>query len=145
MRVIYKYICLPLLHINSNVYTFFSGIAVSVATNIFTTVCIDEIPFSRQWNLYVASFSFIILSGLLLFIATKISSFQEFANNPGNEFNNQMKEIIIHDATEQDYKNWVKRYFFVIVSLILGIVFLVTDFCWLTSNLVVLITKKIGG
>ena len=145
MKIIYKVICLPLLHINSNVYTFFSGIAVSVATNIFTTICIDEYPFSSQWNLYVATFSFIILSGLLLFIATKISGFQEFANNPGNEFNDQIKDMIIHDATEENYKNWVKRYFLVTVSLIAGIVFLATDFSWLTSGIIELMTKKIGG
>lgn len=128
MKIIYKFICLPLLHINSNVYTFFSGIAVSVATNIFTTICIDDFPFLCQWNLYVSSFSFTILSGLLLFIATKISGFQEFANNQGNEFNNHMKDIIIHEATEENYKSWVKSYFLVVVSLVAGIVFFAIDF-----------------
>ena len=145
MKIIYKFICLPLLHINNNVYTFFSGIAVSVATNIFTTICIDDFPFSSQWNLYVASFSFTILSGLLLFIATKINGFQEFANNPGNEFNNQMKDIIIHEATEENYKSWVKRFFLVVVSLVVGIVFLATDFSWLISGIIELMMKKIGG
>ena len=145
MKLIYEFICLPLLHINSNVYTFFSGIAISVATNIFTTICIDDFPFSSQWNLYVATFSFTILSGLLLYIATKISGFQEFANNPGNEFNNQMKDIIIHEATEENYKSWVKRYFLIVVSLGAGIVFLITDFSWLKSGIIILMMKKIGG
>lgn len=145
MKLIYEFICLPLLHINSNVYTFFSGIAISVATNIFTTICIDDFPFSSQWNLYVATFSFTILSGLLLYIATKISGFQEFANNPGNEFNNQMKDIIIHEATEENYKSWVKRYFLIVVSLGAGIVFLITDFSWLKSGIIELMMKKIGG
>ena len=145
MKLIYEIICLPLLHINSNVYTFFSGIAISVATNIFTTICIDDFPFSSQWNLYVATFSFTILSGLLLYIATKISGFQEFANNPGNEFNNQMKDIIIHEATEENYKSWVKRYFLIVVSLGAGIVFLITDFSWLKSGIIELMMKKIGG
>ena len=145
MKIIYELICLPLLHINSNVYTFFSGIAVSVTTNIFTTICIDDFPFSSQWNLYVATFSFTILSGLLLFIATKISGFQEFANNPSNEFNNQMKERIIHEATEWEYKKWVRRYFLVAISLAVGIVFFAIDFSCLTSRIVELMAKKIGG
>ena len=145
MKLIYEFICLPLLHINSNVYTFFSGIAISVATKIFTSICMDDFPFSSQWNLYVATFSFTILSGLLLYIATKISGFQEFANNPGNEFNNQMKDIIIHEATEENYKSWVKRYFLIVVSLGAGIVFLITDFSWLKSGIIELMMKKIGG
>lgn len=145
MKKIYKFICIPLLHINSNVYTFFSGIAVSVATNIFTTICIDDFSFSSQWNLYVATLSFTILSGLLLFISTKISGFQEFANNPGNEFDNQMKDTIIYEATEENYKSWVKRYFLVVLSLVIGVVFFSTDFSWLTSDIIKLIMKKIGG
>lgn len=135
MKYLFKKTCLPLLHINSNVYTFFSGIAISLATGIFSAICIDDVTFYAQWNLYVSTIFFALLSGLLLYIATKISGFQEFANSPGDEFDTQTKEMIIYEATKDNYKQWLKRYFFVVVFLIVGIIFLAVDFPGLAYNL----------
>ena len=56
-----------------------------------------------------------------------------------------MKDIIIHEATEENYKSWVKRYFLIVVSLVAGIVFLITDFSWLKSGIIELMMTKIGG
>lgn len=55
MKWLFKVICLPLLHINHNVYTFLSGIAISLATNVFTTIYIDNYSIITQWNVYLAT------------------------------------------------------------------------------------------
>ncbi len=124
MKLIYEFICLPLLHINSNVYSFFSGIVVSVATNIFTSISLDNYTFVCQWTLYISSISFLVCSGLLLYIATKIAGFQEYANDPRNKFNDKMKDKIIYEATKKNYKKWVNKYFLFAISLLIGIIFL---------------------
>lgn len=142
MKYLFKKICLPLLHINNNVYTFFSGITVSLATNIFTTICIDDYAFSTQWNLYISIVSFALLSGMLLYVASKMSGFQEFANSPNDEFDDQTKETIIYEATEENYKQWLKRYFFVAVFLAIGIVFLAVDFPSLSCSTMLNYNKK---
>lgn len=73
MKFIYNKICLYLLHINNNVYTFLSGIAISLATNIFTTICIDEYEFIAQWNLYLSTICFALISAVLLYLASAVS------------------------------------------------------------------------
>ena len=119
MKTIFDYICYPLLHINNNVYTFLSGIAISVSTNIFSTIVTDTIGFCSQWNLYVSVLSFLISGALLLYMAAKMMRFQNLAFSQ-----NGWKESIIKDATNSDYKKWILRFSLVILFTILGIVFL---------------------
>lgn len=144
MKWLFKVICFPLLHINNNVYTFLSGIAISLATNIFTTICIDDINFAVQWNLYVSTVAFAIVSALLLFMASKMSGFQGFAYNSPESYNKTWREDVLCDATKDDYKKWVVRFFLLLFSLIVGISFLATDFSWLYERICKTISA-IGG
>lgn len=121
MKKFFSVICSPLLRVNNNAYTFLGGIVISLSTNIFTSICIDEMSFFEQWNLYLSSFLFAMVSALLLFMAAKMSGFQEFANNPGNS---DWKKSIVDDATSGDYIKWVFRYLFLFVLIVAGITFL---------------------
>lgn len=134
MKWIFEKICFPMLHINNNVYTFLSGIAISLATNIFTTICIDDYSFTTQWNLYVSTIAFAIVSALLLFMASKMSGFQGFVFNSSENYDSEWRETIMKEATEEDYKKWVLRYFLLVIFLIIGIAFLATDFAWLLQK-----------
>lgn len=136
MKKLFRLICFPFLHVNNNVYTFLSGIAISLATNIFTTICIDDIGFTTQWNLYVSTLAFAMISAILLYMATKMSGFQSFAYSPTDNFDKEVREIIVLEATEDDYKKWLLRFFILFVLIIIGIAFLVTDFSWLITKLV---------
>lgn len=131
MKWLFEKICFPLLHINNNVYTFLSGIAISLATNIFTTICIDDYSFTTQWNLYVSTITFAMVSALLLYMAAKMSGFQGFAYSSIENYDREWRDTILKEATEEDYKKWLFRYFILLVLLIIGIAFLATNFSWL--------------
>ena len=131
MKKIFKHVCLPLFHVNNNVYSFLGGIAISLATNLFSTICIDSISFTNQWNLYVSSFSFVIVSALLLYIASKLAGFQGFVNSPDIREDDDLKEDTILDATKDEYKKWAITYLLCAFFLLMGIAFLATDFSWI--------------
>lgn len=127
MKFIYNKICLYLLHINNNVYTFLSGIAISLATNIFTTISIDEYEFIVQWNLYLSTICFALISALLLYLATEISGFQNFAFNSADNFSKEQQRAIIREATENSYRKWTSLFILLLLLLILGIVSMTID------------------
>lgn len=127
MKFIYNKICLYLLHINNNVYTFLSGIAISLATNIFTTISIDEYEFIVQWNLYLSTICFALISALLLYLATEISGFQNFAFNSTDNFSKEQQRAIIREATENSYRKWTSLFILLLLLLILGIVSMTID------------------
>lgn len=135
MKFVYNKICICLLHVNNNVYTFLSGIAISLATNIFTTICIDEYKFDVQWNLYLSTACFTLVSVVLLYVATEISGFQNFAFNSVDNFNKEQRRGIIREATEDAYKKWIGLYMLLLVSLMFGIAFMAID----CSNMVICI------
>ncbi len=127
MKFIYNKICLYLLHINNNVYTFLSGIAISLATNIFTTICIDEYEFIAQWNLYLSTICFALISAVLLYLATEISGFQNFAFNSADNFSKEQQRAIIREATENSYRKWTSIFILLLVLIILGIASMTID------------------
>lgn len=131
MKWVFEKICFPLLHIKSTVYTFLSGIAISLSTNIFTTICIDKIIFSNQWNLYVSTIAFAIVSAMLLLMATKMSGFQDFTENSLDNNDKEWRNTILRDATADDFRKWVWRFLILFIALAVGIAFLATDFSWL--------------
>ena len=133
VKFLFKKICFPLLHINNSVYSFMSGIAISLSTNIFTTICIDDISNYSQWNLFVSTIAFTIVSATLLYMVSKMSGFQGFVNNTTENFDTIWKETIILEATKEDAQKWVISFFILFIFLIIGIVFLATDFSWLSK------------
>lgn len=133
-KKLFDYMCLPLLNIHNTVYTFLSGIFISLSTNIFTTICIDDIEFINQWNLYISSLFFAILSGLLLYMATKMTGFQTYVIQHVDSISSKSKKNILIDATYNDYNKWLIRYCLLFSLLILGTIFLATNFSWLFNN-----------
>lgn len=127
MKKVFSVICFPLLRINNNIYTFFSGIAISLSTNLFSTICIDGIHYCEQWNLYVASIVFATVSALLLFISAKLSGVQEFLRTSGKDYDHNLQKSILEEATSGEYTKWVLRYFFLLSLLVAGIILLAIE------------------
>lgn len=71
MNWIYERICIPLMQINNNVYTFLSGILISLSTNIFTTLCFEKFELAKQWHIYLATLLFAASGAICIFLATK--------------------------------------------------------------------------
>lgn len=129
IKKVFFVLCFPLLRVNNNIYTFLSGVAISLSTNLFSSICIDDIHYCNQWNLYLASLAFATVSAFLLFIATKLSGVQEFIRTCGRDYDFNSKKRIVEEATSGEYIKWVIRYFILFSLLIAGIILLaIKDF-----------------
>ena len=62
--------CLALLQVDNNRYAFLSGIIISLATNTFTSLCCDQVSFSKQYLLYLSIIPF-VFSGIFGFLLSE--------------------------------------------------------------------------
>ncbi len=123
----YKKIFVPLMLIDNNVYTFISGILVSLATNIFTSLCFEKIGFYTNGFMYIASLAFLISSALCMYISVKLSTFQNYIIEKRIS-DYEAKKIIVLDATKAIHLKWVIIYIITMFFSICGVLFLVFDF-----------------
>ncbi len=123
----YKRIFVPLMLINNNVYTFLSGIFVSISINIFTNLCFEKSRICDSRFMYLASIVFLLASALFMYLATKLSRFQNYIIEK-HIFDYNSKKNIVLDATKQEDTRWVIIYICGAVMVISGIAFLILNF-----------------
>lgn len=123
----FKKICIPLMLINNNVYTFISGIFISLSTNIITTLCFEKYE-SRQIFLYVSSILFAVSGAYCIFLATKISGFQNFIMNKPKILSKDEQYQIVFDIEMENSNKWIWRYICLILSTFVGIVLLLINY-----------------
>lgn len=133
MKKVFSVLCLPLLQIDNNIYSFMSGIFVSLATNIFTTLCFEQYNLGGQWYYYLSTVMFLTASALCLFLATKLGGVQNYIKNSPRIQPNEKKQILL-DATTDKCMRWFLAFFCLFASVILGVLFLAYNFL---SNLYV--------
>ena len=132
MKWIYERICIPLMHVNNNVYTFLSGILVSLSTNIFTTLCFQKIDLAKQWHIYLATLMFAISGALCIFLATKMTPFQNYIISKQIIDLSERRDVI-RDATSGRKWTWVVSYCVLIVALLAGAALLVVNYAIIGS------------
>lgn len=125
--VVYRKFCVPLMLISNNVYTFISGILLSLSTGIFTTLCIEKITFFSGWNLYLATVLYLVAGALCIYIATKISSYQNYITM-NKIINIEDKKSIINDFEASKGRVWFATFGMLFVSLIAGTGLLIMNF-----------------
>ena len=130
MNWIYKKICLPLMLIDNNVYTFLSGILISLSTNIFTTLCFEKLEIVTQWHLYLSVLLYLISGALCIYLATKMTGYQNYIYSK-QIISVKEKKSIIKDVTGDDKAMWCISFLICIVTLILGTVFLFINYLFL--------------
>lgn len=129
---IHKQICIRLLLVDNNIYSFFGGILISLATNILTTVCFLEFSFVNQWPSYLATILFAIASAICVFIATRITDFQKYMKDKKIKELNERRSII-EDITSRHHKMWIATFAFLFITFVAGIVFLCISNSLLTT------------
>ena len=127
MKWIYEHICIPLMQINNNVYTFISGILISLSTNIFTTLCFEKFDFFEQWHIYLSTILFAISGAVCIYIATKMTGFQNYIISKQIIDPVERKEII-KDVTMKQRKLWLISFFVLISTAILATVLLIINY-----------------
>lgn len=129
---IHKQICIRLLLVDNNIYSFFGGILISLATNILTTVCFLKFSFVNQWSSYLATILFAIASAICVGIATKITDFQKYMKDKKIK-NLDERRRIIEDITSRHHKLWIATFVLLFITLVAGIVFLCISNSLLTN------------
>lgn len=127
MKYIFKKICVPLLCVNNNVYAFVSGIMISLATNIFATLCFQLLDLKSQLYQYLASFVFAVASAICLYVSTKTSAMQNYISSKKIRHLKD-REKIISDVTATEYKKWIAVYSGLFVTIVIGVVLLLFGF-----------------
>lgn len=96
MIYLYNKTCVLLMRVESSRYALLSGIIISLATNIFTSLCCDTIPLSEQYHKYISVVLFIISGALCLLFEGGIKKYQT-------------ELIKIRDSTIAEIKNKSKQ------------------------------------
>lgn len=123
----YRNICMPLMLINNNVYTFLSGILISLSINIFTSLCFEKSSMCERWFMYLASLSFLVGSALCMYLSAKLSKFQNYIIEK-RVIGYENKKSIVLDATKEKHAKWVLTYICTVVMIISGTILLVFNF-----------------
>lgn len=123
----YQKICVPLMLINNNVYTFISGILVSLSINIFTNLCFEKSDFCVNWFMYFAIIIFLLAGALCMYLAAKLSKFQNYIIEKRiTDYEN--KKSVVLDATKNENGKWVTTYVCTVIMVVLGAFLLVFNF-----------------
>lgn len=122
VQIIKKVLC-QLLLIHNNIYTFISGIMISLSVNILTSLCFEEGGVASCLQLFISAILLFISSALFMLIASRISKFQNYiliknVKNPEN------REGIVQDAIKGKARGWCIIFFITALTTILGIIFL---------------------
>lgn len=123
----YKKIWVPLMLINNNVYTFISGIFVSLSINIFTSLCLEKSSLCVRWYMYLATIFFLAASALCMYLAAKLSGFQNYIIEK-HIMDYENKKSIVLDATKDKQIKWIMIYFSTVLIFMAGVVLLVFNF-----------------
>ncbi len=132
MNWIYEHICIPLMQINNNVYTFLSGILISLSTNIFTTLCFEKFELAKQWHIYLATLLFAASGAICIFLATKMTPYQNYIISK-QIIDLSERRNVIRDATSERKWIWVLSYFVLIVTTLAGTALLVVNYAIIGS------------
>lgn len=119
MKKIFDCICIPLMLINNNVYTFVSGIVLSLSTGIITTLCLEEESFASSWHLYSSAILFMAAGALFIYVASQITSYQVYISSKQIVISEEKKSIV-NDFEAHRYKFWLVIFLCLSTTLLLG-------------------------
>ncbi len=115
----YRKICVPLMMINNNIYSFISGIFVSLSINIFTSLCVERCGLNDKWFMYLAALVFLLTSILFMYLSAKLSRFQSYIIDK-HIADYEGKVGIILEATQTNKNKWILIYFCSALLIISG-------------------------
>lgn len=127
MKSFFKNVCIPLMLINNNVYTFMSGIVLSLSTGIITTLCLEKESIATSWHLYSSSILFTISGALLIYVASQITSYQVYISSKQIVVSEEKKSIV-NDFEAHRYIFWIIVFFCLATTLLFGAALLFVNY-----------------
>lgn len=122
----YDKILVSLMLISNTIYTFISGIFISLSINILTSLCFDKNEICNKNYIFVAAVLFMLISVFFMFIAYKISRFQEYIIDK-HIIEYKEKESIVLDAIEGKRLKWIMLYLTVVILVLLAMITLILN------------------
>lgn len=113
--------------INNNVYTFLSGVIISLAINIFSTLCIEKVGIDTGWHLYGSFVLYLVSGALFIYIATKIASYQNYIISK-QIIDLDEKKGIIKDFEVKNATKWFVTFISLIVTTLGGCTLLLVNY-----------------
>lgn len=123
--IVYIFIRRKLMLKNSNVYSYISGIFVSLATNILASLCIEKRDFPNRAFLLGATVAFLASSIAFMWLAGKLSRFQDYIRRKKEIRNDNDRIKIVKNAMKLKYREYLLAYAIAILTPIIGVVLLV--------------------
>lgn len=120
MKQLFEKVCIPLMLIDNNVYAFLSGIFISLSTNIFTSLCFESFNLKTQWHLYISSLMLLSSGAIGMFLAAKITRYQEYFIIKQIRDTSTKREIVL-DITQSNYIKWTLVYIALTISLFFSV------------------------
>lgn len=128
-----------LMGISDSVYVFLSGILISLFTNLLTSLCFEDMDFSKYWCVIVTIVTSAISGGLCMLIAAKLSplqntlkrtleTFEEQDKASGDLMQKNRRRKTFADLTKKSLWKWMLGYCLFITSFIASIVLMVLKF-----------------
>lgn len=127
MKILYAKVCVPLMLISNNVYTFISGIFVALSINIFTSLCLEEYSICSSWHLYLSTLIFLFVSALCIYLATRLNGFQNYIIQKCI-IDYTKKQKIAVEATQREYVKFTLIYILLLIMFIFGVALLILNF-----------------
>ncbi len=113
--------------INNNVYTFISGILLSLSTGIITTLCLEKCGFVSSWHLYLSSVIYTVAGALFIYVASQITAYQNYIASK-QIVERTARHAIINDFEAHRYIFWVIMFLALLLSLVFGTVLLFANY-----------------
>jgi len=127
MKNLYEKVCVPLMLISNNVYTFISGIFVALSVNIFTSLCFEKSSIYSSWHLYLSTLIFLFVSALCIYLATRLSGFQNYIIQKCIIDYSKKRKIAV-EATQSEYVKLTLIYILLLIMFIFGVALLILNF-----------------
>ncbi|MBR5479325.1 MAG: hypothetical protein IKU84_04030 [Clostridia bacterium] len=129
MKFFYQKICRPLMLVNYNIYTFISGIILSLSTGVFTFLALErtgKADILHDWHLYMSAVFYLVAGALCMYIATKLTPVHDHIRTY-NKLKDSRFDVLDGLYGEFD-RGWVITFVILIASLLAGTVFLVLNY-----------------
>lgn len=119
--------------LNSNNYSFGSGILISIASSVLVQLCFMQFKLRLQWHLYLSVLLLYIAGAIDMYISYVLSKLNHYFEIKNTTDLDERKKTI-KDTHGMKSKKWVMLYAALTITTLLGIICLIFNQYFLYSN-----------
>lgn len=133
IKWLFEHYCTRLMLLNSNNYSFGSGILISIASSVLVQLCFMQFKLRLQWHLYLSVLLLYIAGAIDMYISYVLSKLNHYFEIKNTTDLDERKKTI-KDTHGMKSKKWVMLYAALTITTLLGIICLIFNQYFLYSN-----------